>query len=145
MCLPVTPFKIEREWEHAGLKCAVVMQQEAGIRCGYVRVPPSHLMYGTPYDEVDVQVHGGLTFAEQEPCIEDDGQGWWFGFDCGHAHDLRNDPDVDISTFPAERRYGIEIERRIDMHRFGARYRSQAYVERETEHLAEQLAAKSLS
>lgn len=29
MCLPVKPFKIEAEWEHHGLKCAVVLAREA--------------------------------------------------------------------------------------------------------------------
>jgi hypothetical protein len=37
MCLPVNPYKIEREWKAFGLSCAVVLAREASHRCGYVR------------------------------------------------------------------------------------------------------------
>ena len=72
MCLPVNPFKVEREWEHAGLKCAVVQAREASHRCAYVRVPPTHPLHGKDYDhaEADLNVHGGITFAQAEPCEE---------------------------------------------------------------------------
>ena len=68
MCLPVSPYKIEREWEHSNLKCAVVQAREGQHRCGYVRVPPNHPLHGKSYDTPNVEVHGGLTFAEIEPC-----------------------------------------------------------------------------
>src|SRR5258708_4716544 len=97
MCLPVKPYKIEREWKHAGLSCAVVLAREAAHRCGYVRVPPGHPMFGKGYDDPDVDVHGGLTFAELEPCKEHEGgQGWWFGFDCHHFNDMGYDPNATI-------------------------------------------------
>ena len=97
MCLPNAKhvFKLEREWEHAGLQCAVVQGREGGNRCGYVRVPPGHKLHGRGYDDdvdVDVDVHGGLTFAKLEPCAHDDGVGWWFGFDCAHAGDASYEP-----------------------------------------------------
>lgn len=94
MCLPVKPYKVEREWKHAGLSCAVVQAREGGHRCGYTRVPPSHPLHGKDYTDVDVHVHGGLTFAKMEPCTEHkDGQGYWFGFDCAHSGDASYDPD----------------------------------------------------
>lgn len=94
MCLPNAKhvYKIEKEWEHAGLLCAVVQGREGSNRCGYVRVPPTHPFHGKHYDDVDVNVHGGLTFASVEPCAHDDGIGWWFGFDCAHAGDCSHDP-----------------------------------------------------
>src|SRR5258708_251769 len=93
MCLPVTPFKVEREWTHAGLQWAVVQAQEFSHRCGYVRVPPTHLAFGKNYDDLDVSVHGGLTYGNLEPCAEhEDGQGYWFGFDCAHYDDAMYDP-----------------------------------------------------
>ena len=76
MCLPVNPFKVEREWEHAGLKCAVVQAREASHRCAYVRggapPPPPPPLHGKDYDhaEADLNVHGGITFAQAEPCEE---------------------------------------------------------------------------
>lgn len=92
MCLPVKPFAVEKEWEHAGLKCAVVLAREHGHRCGYVRVPPNHSQYGLHYDEVNVEVHGGLTFGKNEPCSHEDGVGFWFGFDCAHCEDSSYEP-----------------------------------------------------
>src|SRR5437870_4030199 len=95
MCLPVTPYKVEREWKHVGLSCAVVLAREAAHRCGYVRVPLAHPAHGKHYGEVDVEIHDGLTFAQLEDCTEhEDGQGWWFGFSTAHAFDLWYDPTM---------------------------------------------------
>lgn len=103
MCLPVKPYKVEREWEHAGLKCAVVQATEGGHRCGYVRVPPSHPCHGVDYNDPDVSVHGGLTFGELEPCAHEDGSGYWLGFDCAHLGDLFIDPNFDPTKAETER------------------------------------------
>ena len=140
MCLPIKPFKIEREWEHAGLKCAVVLAREGGHRCGYVRVPPNHPKHGKDYDKdydlLDVSIHGGLTFAEIEPCTHEDGTGWWFGFDCAHSGDACYDPD----NLPEhEVRFRAKYPE-LNRHSFDGHYWKQSEVERETEHLAEQLA-----
>ena len=117
------------------------MAREAGHRCGYVRVPPSHPLHGTGYEVPNVEVHGGLTFAEEEPCAHEDGQGWWFGFDCAHSGDASMDPDVDPTTLSAEGRMRWGINQKYPMTPGYETYRSQAYVERETEDLARQLAA----
>ena len=125
MCLPVNPYKIEREWKAFGLSCAVVMGWMH--RCGYVRVPPSHPAFGKTYDELDVSVHGGLTFSEIEPCTEhEDGQGYWVGFDCGHAGDAITNPEKQNFDF---------LESMMRGHRW-----TQKEVEAECERLAEQLA-----
>lgn len=31
--------------------------------CGYVKIPESHPFHGRPYDYIDVDCHGGLTFG----------------------------------------------------------------------------------
>lgn len=153
MCLPVHPFKVEREWEHAGLKCAVVQAREASFRCAYVRVPPGHPLHGKYYDDdaVDVNVHGGLTFAQIEPCTEEDGMGWWFGFDFCHCNDAMHDPDPDMATIREATKHmlatvnrihcevSIEVYGRILVNR--EHFWTQAEVEHECEDLAEQLAA----
>lgn len=91
MCLPIHVAP-EVEFESHGLACAVVVNQLTGSRCGYVRVPAKHSAYLHPYQSRSlnsVRVHGGLTFAEIEPCVEHpDGRGWWFGFDCSHFRDF---------------------------------------------------------
>ena len=141
MCLPVKPYKVEREWEHAGLLCAVVQAKEAGHRCGYVRVPPSHSAHGKDYNELDVSVHGGLTFGAIEPCAHEDGVGFWFGFDCVHSGDASYDPSVKPEDVSEPVRMCMEIDRKYPIG--GQHYWLQDEVESETEQLAEQLAAIS--
>jgi hypothetical protein len=144
MCLPVQPYKVEREWKHAGLSCAIVQGHEGGNRCGYVRVPPTHPMHGKSYDDIDVAVHGGLTFSELEPCKEhEDGQGYWFGFDCAHCGDMLHDPNVKPEDCVTEE--GRSLQRLygdIERHRIYPReehFWSLDEVVAETERLAEQL------
>ena len=150
MCLPVKPYKVEREWEHAGLKCAVVLAREAGHRCGYVRVPLGHPFHGKGYSDLDVNVHGGLTFARLEDCKHEDGQGHWFGFDCAHCDDESHDPNIQPEdVVDAEARAVLEIHRECEAkypHPYGLalHYWTQLEVERETERLAEQLAAMTV-
>ena len=159
MCLPVHPFKIEKEWEHAGLKCAVVQAREASHRCGYVRVPPTHPLYGKHYDDdaVNVSVHGGLTFAQIEPCIEEDGVGWWFGFDFAHCDDAMYDPNPDMAALSDEAKailatmnrihrevldtFPSAVQVHLEVNHLAEHFWTQAEVERECEDLAEQLAA----
>lgn len=72
---------IEKEWTTAAGYQAKVVAQLMGHRCGYVTVPEDHPCYGKGYDEVDVCVHGGLTFSD----------GGKFGFDCAHWDDARDE------------------------------------------------------
>ena len=139
MCLPHEPYKIEREWIHAGLRCAVTQAREAEHRCGYVRVPPGHPLYGA--DSVDsLRVHGGINFAEIEPCTEhEDGQGWWFGFDCGHAWDGKFDPAVDPETLTPRAREIYDVYARCNLLHDG-HYWTHADTVAEVERLADQLA-----
>lgn len=60
--------------------------------CGYLGLPPSHCWYGLHYDDIDANVHGGLTYAKDYqnkfPNKEYlDHQIWWVGFDCSHVGD----------------------------------------------------------
>jgi hypothetical protein len=116
-----------------GLPCLIRRAGSLGHLCGYAGVPPGHPLHGKHCDEVDVRVHGGLTFArgcghgdeatsvchKPDPGEPDDV--WWFGFDCGHCMDLSP---------------GIVIRIPDD----DATYCDFAYVTREVERLAEQLA-----
>ena len=118
------------EFEHDGLKCLIIRHLELGHLCGYVAVPKGHPCYGKdyshiPYDDLfPVKVHGGLTFSRE-------GNGntwpkgyWWLGFDCAHAWDL-------VPQIP-------ELMGRQS--REHETYRNFAYVRREIEDLADQLA-----
>jgi hypothetical protein len=142
MCLPNAKhvYKVEKEWEHAGLLCAVVQGREGSNRCGYVRVPPTHPHYKKDYNDVDVDVHGGLTFAAIEPCVEhEDGIGWWFGFDCAHCYDASIDPQFNQSWSDSTKQVW-EIHQRYLIS--GEHFWSHEEVVAETERLAAQLAAQ---
>jgi hypothetical protein len=91
-------------WKHAGLAC-LVNRGPMGAWCGYVAVPPGHPAHRKHYNEVDVEVHGGLTYSEEcqgvichtpKPGEPDDV--WWLGFDCGHTRKQR--PNTWPSSWP---------------------------------------------
>ena len=103
--LPEGPWNDEPDkvqWIHpaSNLDCLAV-RNHFGAWCGYVGVPPEHPLHGQGYGMVDVDVHGGLTFADfcadsEEPeaiChVAAPGRPdrvWWLGFDCGHAFDFQ--------------------------------------------------------
>ena len=130
------------EFRHAGLPC-LLNRNRMGTWCGYVAVPPGHALHGKHYNDADVRVHGGLTYADRcsgeichtpEPGEPDDVR--WFGFDCGHGGDFV--PALD--TMMRERYGGLPNDATFYE---GARYRDLAYVRRQTESLAEQLAGVS--
>lgn len=70
------------EWVYKGLKCRVCRVPHLGCINGYVLVPPEHPCHGLWYDDVRVEVHGGLTFCHKQK------DGTWFGFDTAHCGDL---------------------------------------------------------
>lgn len=78
------------DFTHAGLTC-LALRGHHGVWCGYVAVPPGHPLHGTVYQDIDVQVHGGLTYSQtgarpigHVPAPGDPDAVWWIGFDCGH-------------------------------------------------------------
>jgi hypothetical protein len=145
MCLPKgEDVIVEREWTAFGLHCAVTLTAPGCHRCGYVRVPPSHPLHGVEfgYDNAvgELSAHGGVNFSEIEPCTEhEDGQGWWFGFDCSHCWDARFDPDFDPAKATAYSRGVWEIYKQSGLLTEG-HYWTEAEVAAECEGLAEQLA-----
>jgi len=134
------PYRIEREWIHAGLPCVVVQTREGFHRCGYVFVPAGHPADGKDYGDVDVDVHGGLTFGEPGK----DGRGTWFGFDCAHFGDALVNPDptgIVSEEYKNVRRIHLEVAARFEQSLEDEHYWTQEEVEQETERLADQLAA----
>lgn len=111
----------KRQWqdETTGLPCLIV-RGPSGALCGYVGVSKDHPAHGKDYwarrydddgNEValspaeqaiyDIEVHGGLTFADGCSHGTDESRGichrpdagepddvWWFGFDCAHSGDF---------------------------------------------------------
>lgn len=97
------PDKAQWIDEATGLDCLIVRQPRAGHLCGYVGVPPGHVLYEKDWQEADelLDMHGGCTFSRfcQPHETEDSGichvpgpgrpdQVWWIGFDCAHSGDF---------------------------------------------------------
>ena len=102
------PDKIQWVDLATGLPCLLVRRGPPrdnpddclGHLCGYVGVPEGHPYFQVAEDDVDVSVHGGLTYAAF--CQEEDrdhgichiaepgepDRVWWLGFDCAHFNDL---------------------------------------------------------
>jgi hypothetical protein len=139
------------EWTHAGLPCLAARGPDvSGHWCGYVAVPPGHPLHGTPYNDADVDVHGGLTYAHRcqgeichVPAPGEPDDVWWFGFDCAHAGDFSPGLDATLRQIGARDRgpaydHAAAIAANswtVDV------YRTLAYVQAETNQLADQLAA----
>lgn len=91
------PDKVQWSDETTGLPCLAVRHGELGHWCGYVGVNNTHPFYKQGYNDVSVDCHGGLTFADScngsehgvchvvEPGEDD--HIWWLGFDCAHSGD----------------------------------------------------------
>lgn len=121
------------EFQHAGLQC--LLHRARGHWCGYVGLPPSHPLHGKDEGGIDVEVHGGLTYAAacQGPICHVPAEGedetlWWFGFDCAHCGDV--DPES-LTYLTGGYRDGW--------------YKNVDYVTHETKRLAEQLQACGLA
>lgn len=71
-----------------------------GFGNGYVLLPPTHKYFKIHYDDIPVEVHGGLTFSQS---VDDrlsswgilkEYTGWWcVGFDTAHFSDSLDDWD----------------------------------------------------
>jgi hypothetical protein len=127
------PSKMQWVDRASGLPCLIV-RNGLGALCGYAGVTPGHPLHGKGYDYADdIEVHGGLTFADSCQPTTDEAHGichipepgtphdvWWFGFDCAHCFDL----------VPGMRH---------DFNRDGSEYRDIGYVASEVTKLAAQL------
>jgi len=138
------PDKVQWQDETTKMPCLAVRNSWNGNWCGYVGVSETHQHYGKNYDDVDADVHGGLTFADKCQPSNDESTGichvpsagepdhvWWFGFDCAHGGDY-GPGDLKRSQ---ERGYPFTICADEE-------YRSLSYVKNQCAKLAAQLVAK---
>ena len=86
-----------REWENepnrvgyveSGVKALILRNPEIGILCGYIALPLKHPLAGKNYDDIPIQVHGGLTFGDKGDGSRYEKGYYWYGFDCGHFRDF---------------------------------------------------------
>lgn len=106
------PDKVQWEDPETKLPCLAVRNKNLGHWCGYVGVAEKHPLYGRPYNDYELEIHGGLTFSG--PCTEADPEHgichmpspgesdnvWWIGFDCAHGHDTM--PNLKTPLFPEQ-------------------------------------------
>lgn len=81
-------FIIENTWLPRG-------SFDFGWGNGYVLIPKGHKLFGVDYNDIDVNVHGGLTYSQEITAdhierlgleVEDIGM-WCVGFDTAHYQD----------------------------------------------------------
>lgn len=84
---PDGPWKSEPddlEFEYKGYKCWITRNMDVGGHLlGYVLLPTEHKYHGVGYDDIPLDVHGGLTYSDSAQ----DGL-WQIGFDCAHYNDF---------------------------------------------------------
>ena len=75
----------------------IVMHNNMGYRCGYIRIPIDHPWAEIDRDNLDgvVKVHGGVTFTDDDT----EERAFWIGFDCGHSNDAI-DPELPSKGMP---------------------------------------------
>ena len=143
------PDKAQWIDEATGYDCLIIRHPQHGNLNGYVAVPAGHPAFGKDYNDVDIDVHGGLTYAAytdsqllgdsldailtRVPAEGRPADVWWFGFDCHHARDLAPTFAARMAAIPG---MPAPIYARDE-------YRTFAYVVLECESLARQLAAMS--
>ena len=106
-----------------GYRCEIKRHPSLGHLNGYVYLPDTHPDFGKGYDDIDVSVHGGLTYAD----------GGCFGFDCGHAGDLT--PAFD-GRYPDEQGNPAFAQ---------DTYRNMAFVEKQLRSLARQFKDREIT
>ena len=114
------------EFSHKGFDCLMVRNQFSLHWCGYMAVPKDHPWYERNYNDISVEVHGGLTYSNKchdvvchMPKVDGEDDVMWFGFDCAHSHDLSP-----TGSDPVAAKYKI--------------YRDITYVKNEIENLVQQ-------
>lgn len=135
LLLPDRPW--EQEYKHpeewvdkgTGYTCTILRHPTLGHLCGYVGIPKGHRCSGLGYPYVyDIEVHGGLTYSE-----EDAARGLYvFGFDAGHDGDYS--PGLALTLMKVTGEFGLGGQR--------GTYRTWAYMKEEVLSLCNQLKLK---
>lgn len=129
-------IKIEKSFYIDGYKC-VITGNHLGHRCGYVGIPEGHVLFDKDYDNIDVDVHGGLTYSNfRMDTPHFDATLWWIGFDCGHYDDGRDLELVRELGAPMEYEMVMELEK---IYPTEGIVKTTAYVEHELYNLVQQI------
>ncbi len=120
------------EWRAHGLPCLMFRNPKYGHWCGYVGVPPEHLLHAKTNArfqsvEVDYAEHcAGSICHVPEP--GEPNHIFWFGFSCSHYEDLSPGLHITIAELPDELLETLT-------------YRDEAYVKKMVSSLCEEIAS----
>ena len=130
-------YKVEKDFIVEGYRC-VIVGQSLGHRCGYIGLPKGHPLHGKDYDEIDINVHGGLTYSDNSGTypVENTGDIWWIGFDCGHYMDGK---DFELIKELTDMRTYFQLLQMEKMFRTKGIVRTKEYVENELRSVVNQL------
>lgn len=73
-------------FEYRGYKCYLV-RNNYGAWCGYIQIPADHEIIRESYGDIDIEVHGGVTYGQIGHWMFPDETGYFLGFDCAHYGD----------------------------------------------------------
>lgn len=116
-----------KQFEYKGYECLIFRAKPdtLGHLCGYVKLPKTHKYFNKSYDNIQIEVHGGLTYSGMsETGGEYFTEGYWIGFDCAHFGDLVPVMNNNFPSFLKED---------------NVPYRDMEYVEQEIKNMVDQL------
>lgn len=138
------------EFTHHEIKCKIVrtVKKESceeeryfgGSLCGYVIIPIGHELYSKDYQDINIDVHGGLTFGEYNE------KEHWIGFDCAHLGDLI--PSMELFKIKNNRylKYLWPIPEELNEYSiFNPTYRNIEFCIQECKSMADQIKHKKLT
>lgn len=106
-------------FDYEGYKCEI-KRQDGWYWTGYVYLQSTHPDYNKHCTEIDVGVHGGLTYSSEGK----------IGFDCAHLH-----MDIDPSHLVYRQQQNLKLYSK-------STFKDYEYVKKEVESLAKQLKEK---
>lgn len=132
------PWLDEPDWLEFvahGFTCQI-RRTPPGFLVGYIVLPLTHPLAGKPYDDVEIKVHGGWTYAEDHLPNKRAKAQWVLGFDCGHANDYAplRPPGFNEIRELLSRRFVVPVPAP------GGEYRTMNYVRSELERAAGEFA-----
>lgn len=137
-------------FHHNGIECKIIrvlvfeINGEAfgGHLCGYCSLPKGHPWENKGIFEIEAEVHGGITFSEENIESKD----WIIGFDCAHAGDitpsiLKMKKDILFEdNFPDEVKEMIsKLKNSMMRSIFNPTYKNIVYAIQECKSLADQI------
>lgn len=104
-------YVIEKQWVTEEGYLAAVVLSDKGHRCGYVGITNSHKFFNKDYFDLDINVHGGLTYSKIASTYPSpDFKGLCvFGFDAGHAWDRLDFEALQLYKLTQEQKDHIEF------------------------------------